>query len=88
MATSENLTVSRNQLSAMVSWLETTEDADDALADEIWNAYRATSGNGRATVSRAAVVEAIYYAENVAEGGTWTRADQRALDQLSRRVGL
>lgn len=81
-----NVTVSRNQLDAMLGWLETTESANDALADEIWHARQSISNRGRASVSPEAVAEALYYAENASESDTWTRADQRAFDQLSRRL--
>lgn len=78
--------VSRNQLNAMAGWLETTESANDTLADEIWHARQTVSGNGRASVSSEAIAEALYYAENASESGAWTRADQRAFDQLWRRL--
>lgn len=32
------------------------------------------------------VAGALYYAENASESGAWTRADQRAFDQLWRRL--
>lgn len=78
--------VSRNQLNAMVGWLETTESADEALADEIWRARQATANGHRASVSSEAVAEALYYAENASESDAWTRADQRTFDQLWRRL--
>lgn len=78
--------VSKNQLIAMVGWLETTESANETLADEIWKASQATPGSGRIAVSAEAIVEAIYYAENAMESGTWSHSDQRAFDQLARRV--
>lgn len=78
--------VSRNQLDAMVGWLETTESANETLADEIWHARQSISDRGRTSVSPEAVAEALYYAENAAEFDAWTRADQRAFDQLWRRL--
>jgi hypothetical protein len=78
--------VSRNQLVAMANWLETTEDANDNLADEIWQARQVVTDTGRIDISTAAVREALYYAENASDSDTWTSVDQRAFDQLARRL--